>query len=237
MAEQRVVVPRRPGPVVPVDGLRTARARDDLDEIIDELLPDVEEAPGWFDAALITVGLALVASGLVLAVPIALVIGGIVLALGAVLPVRAAWRRAARRRADRRRKAVLDGGELLDASSSGVARLVEGYGALIELADAARPEVGGAATAAAHAAVSEVASLLGGRAPGTERERAYVAQRAGAIAALADALREAGARPDPSVVGPDAVLDAREEVDRLSPFDSVTRLEELTDELRIERRG
>ena len=47
-----VVVPHRPGPLISLGERRSQRGRDDLDEIIDDFLPEVEERPGWFDAAL-----------------------------------------------------------------------------------------------------------------------------------------------------------------------------------------
>ena len=41
-----VVVPHRPGPLLSLDTGRSQRARDDLDELIDDLFPDVDERPG-----------------------------------------------------------------------------------------------------------------------------------------------------------------------------------------------
>jgi hypothetical protein len=70
----------------------------------------------------------------------------------------------------------------------------------------------------------------------------YVDKRAAAIAELAGALRElpTGSQSpseDPSVVDPDALVEAREELDQIAAFNSVTRLEELTTEARIQRGG
>jgi hypothetical protein len=42
---------------------------------------------------------------------------------------------------------------------------------------------------------------------------------------------------DPSVVDPDALVEAREEHDQIAAFNSVSRLEELTAEARIQRGG
>src|SRR4029453_885237 len=51
-----VGVPRAPGALVWLDVDRRPRDPDDLDDLIDELLPDVDDPPGWFDVGLIGVG-------------------------------------------------------------------------------------------------------------------------------------------------------------------------------------
>jgi hypothetical protein len=99
------------------------------------------------------------------------------------------------------------------------------------------------AIAAAHGALLEAASLLGGRAPRSERESDYVDQRAISIEALVGALRESlsgnpssGNEPVPGLE-PGALVDAREELDRVGGFSSLSRLDELTEEARIRRHG
>lgn len=238
-----VVVPHRPGPLLSLDTGRSQRARDDLDELIDDLFPDVDERPGWFDAVLVVVGAGLLAWAWTGEPPgVVTVLGVVTLALGCILPVRAAWRRARRRREHRRRNGLLEQGVPIDASSPGAAALVRAYEDLLRLANRSGSEFGDPAISAAHDALLEVASLLKGRSPTSERELGYVDKRAAAIAELAGALRElpTGSQSpseDPSVVDPDALVEAREELDEIAAFNSVTRLEELTAEARIQRGG
>lgn len=237
-----VVVPRRPGPVIFLDGDRSRRGRDDLDDLIDELLPEVDEEPGWFDVALLLLG-----GGLLLwpwvsgPPPIVATLGVIAICLGCVLPIRTSWRHARQRRAHSRRDAWLAQGVLLDISSPSVAALVSAYEDLFRVAGGSSPWVGGPATPAAHVALMEVASLLGGQPPRSERQRAFVDQRARAVADLCDALRELPSSPpktfpgDPSLVEPDVLIEAWEGLDQISPFNSVTRIEAIIDEARIRR--
>lgn len=236
-----VVVPRRPGPVIHLDGDRSRRERDDLDDLIDELLPDVDEEPGWFDVALLLVG------GVLLlwpwvgdAGPIAGVLGVVALCLGCVLPIRTGWRHAGRRRTRNRRDAWLARGVLLDSSSPSVAALVRAYDDLFRLAGGSSPWVGGQAMPAAHVALMEVASLLGGHPPRSERQRAFVEKRARAVADLCDALRELPAAPkaipgDPFPIEPDVLIETWEGLDQISPFNSVTRIEAIIEEARTRR--
>jgi hypothetical protein len=238
-----VVVPLRPGPLIALDTSRSQRGRDDLDELIDDLFPDVDERPGWFDAALAVVGAGLLAWAWMGEAPaVATVVGVIALALGCMLPIRAAWRRARERREHRRREGLLEQGVPIDVSSPAVAALVGAYEALLSLAKRSGPELGDPAISAAHGALLEVASLLKGRSPTSERELAYVNQRAAAVAELVGALGElsigsASSHDDPSAIDPDALIEAREELDQIAPFNSVTRLEELIAQARTQRRG
>jgi hypothetical protein len=236
-----VVVPRRPGRVIHLDGDRSRRERDDLDELIDDLLPDVDEEPGWFD-----VGLLLVGGGLLLwpwvgdVEPIVGVFGVVMLCLGCVLPIRTGWRHAGRRRAHSRRDALINRGVVLDISSPSVAALVRAYDDLFRVAGGSSPWVGGQATPAAHVALMEVASLLGGHPPRSERQRAFVEKRARAVADLCDALRELPSAPkaapgDPLPIEPDVLIETWEGLDRISPFNSVTRIEAIIEEARARR--
>ncbi|QXC59807.1 hypothetical protein KSP35_15660 [Aquihabitans sp. G128] len=229
-----VVVPREPGPLRPLE-TAPGRSRDELDELIDDLLPDVEGGPGWFDATLVAGGLALVAWGLLGGSTFVLVIGILAAGLGCVLPVRSAWRRGRQLRAGRRTSAALATGVPLDVGSEVGRRLAAAYGALLEVAGAAS-----AAVAAGHGAVLEAASLLDGRAPGTDREVGYVEERTVAIEALVAELRALPAAPDAepgATADADAVVAARDELDRLDPASTLRRLEAIRDELRGGRRG
>jgi hypothetical protein len=242
--EGLVVVPRRPGPLVPLGSLVPDRDRDELDELIDELFgPASDERPGWFDLGLLVVGAGLVAwsvgggaGGLALAVGIAAIV------LGLVFPLRSAWRVMARRRLEHQRREVLAGGLPLRVSDAATARLARAYA---DLLDAAAPLGADALTgvgpvAAAHAAVLECASLLDGSVPGSEQERRYVAARASAMSELADALRRRHrAQLEPAWgeeavpgAGPDRarVVEARTELEHLSGQSALHRLRELTEE-------
>jgi hypothetical protein len=237
-----VVVPRRPGPVIFLDDDRPRRERDDLDDLIDDLLPEVDEEPGWFDVALLLVG-----GGLLLwpwvgdVRPIVAAAGVVALCLGCVLPIRTGWRHAARRRAYSRRYGLLARGVLLDISSPNVAALVRAYDDLFRVAGGSSPWIGGQATPAAHVALMEVASMLGGHPPRSERQRAFIDQRGRAVADLCDALRElpspAPKTPsgDPFPIEPDVLVETWEGLDQISPFNSVTRIEAIIDEARLRR--
>ena len=157
-----VVVPHRPGPLLSLDTGRSQRARDDLDELIDDLFPDVDERPGWFDAVLVVVGAGLLAWAWTGEPPgVVTVLGVVALALGCILPMRAAWRRARRRREHRRRNGLLEQGVPIDVSSPSAAALVSAYEDLLRLANRSGSEFGDPAISAAHDALREVASLLG----------------------------------------------------------------------------
>jgi hypothetical protein len=235
-----VVVPVRPGPVLRLRaaGPGRRRGRDDLDELIDDLLPDVEDGPGRADAALVIAGAALVAWGTVGSGPPAALVGGAVaVGLGCVLPARSLWRAAGRRRRQRRRRALLGAGVALDVSTRAPARLVAAYELLLDRTGRLDPDIAGASVAAAHGALSEVASLLSGRPPSPGRELDYVEERAVAIerlaAALAPAPGEGVAAPgEASPAGTATVVDARDELDGLTGASTVTRLDDLAAEAR-----
>lgn len=242
-----VVVPHRPGPLVGLDEGRPGRERDDLDDLIDDLVPEVEVGAGWFDLALVAIGAGLLGwAALGTAPSIAAVAGAAALGLGVILPARTAWRRVPRRRDEQRRTALLGRGVPLAVSSAGVADLVHSYRELVRLAGRIAPAIATPALSAAHGAVAEVATLLGGRPPASDRELAYVEARREAVADLVATLRPladaAGAgTPVATEDGPDlsaeAVLRAREELDDLAGSSSVARLDELTAELRDRGHG
>lgn len=231
-----VVVPHRPGPLISLEK-RPRRQRDDLDDLVDDMLPDVEDGPGPVDAAIVAAGLGLLAWALLGSTPRAvLVIGIVLLALGTVLPIRAAWRAAGARRDGRRRQALLRDGLPLDTSEPHSARLAAAYGGLVDRSADTAPSSGREVIAAAHATLLEVASLLGGRAPSTDQEVAYVERRASALDDLVRALHERELEDrlgdDGSTVATRLVLDARAELDRIAPTSSLSRLEQVTADVR-----
>lgn len=217
-----VIVPPTPGRLVRPG----RRDQDGLDDLIDELLPDTDEGPGPMDAALLAGGGAVVAWSVVGSPPLAATVAGVAaFGLGCILPVRSAWRWVVGRRRS--------GGARLRVDDAGVARLVTAYEALDGLAattDAAR--------AAAHGALLEVASLLDGRPPGSDGETRYVGARVTAVEALLAALRELDAA-GPLVEGrpaPDLVVEAREELDALGGVSALSRLDDVTAEVRARGR-
>jgi len=223
-----VVVPYAPGPLVRPDAGDGRRHPDDLDNLIDELLPDTTEGPGPVDAALLAGGAALVGWAAIGSPPAAAVVAGATaLCLGSILPVRAAWRA----RTGRRREAELTSGVLLRTGDPSLARLVASYDALDEVS-ATTDE----ARAAAHGAVLEVASLLEGRTPASDRERHYVDVRVAAVHKLVRALEELPTG-DPDAIPRDLVVEAREELDALGGVSALSRLDDVTEEVRARGRG
>ncbi|MEI7742470.1 MAG: hypothetical protein WCK58_01835 [Chloroflexota bacterium] len=183
-----VVVPRRPGPLRPLGP--DARAGDDLDTLIDEVFgPSTSEGPGVFDVVLVVAGAGLIAwsflgggAGPWFAIGVGLVV------LGIALPARSLLRAAGARRAARRDSRLLGSGIPLDLSDASVGALAGSYEALVHAAQLPGVTTGAASVEAAHAAVLEAASLLGGRPPLTDEERAYVERRTRAIRDLASQL-------------------------------------------------
>lgn len=166
----QVIVPHRPGPLVDVPAGEGGGAAGD---------PRLFGAP---EALLAAGGAALLGAVLVLGLPNWLTVVAVAcLALGLALPAHAALLLALRRRADRRRRAILGRGTVLDVSAPPVRRLVAAYRRLERTAEA------GMARDAAHLALTEVAVLLDGRTP-SRGEEEYVAARAEAVSALADRL-------------------------------------------------
>lgn len=242
-----VVVPDRPGPLVGLDQARRRRERDDLDDLIDDFVPEVDDAPGWFDLLLVVTGIGLTAWAALGDPPAFAAAAGIAaLGLGVILPARTAWRRVRRRRDDRRRAALLRRGVPLAVSSPGVAALVGMYGDLVEIAGRIPPDVATPALSAGHGAVAEVATLLGWRAPASDRELAYVEARAEAVTGLVAALRPLIRSSEAPVLGPieegpavdpETLVRARDELDEIAASSSVARIDELAAELRDRDHG
>jgi hypothetical protein len=237
-----VVVPHEPGPLLSLEPVRRQRSHDDLDALIDDLFPDVDERSGWFDAVLLGGGAALLVWAWIGRPPtIVMVLGFVAVVLGGVLPLRAAWRRGQERKVRRHREDLLGRGVLMDVSSTSATRLVVAYEALLAAAGNAPPELGEPAMASGHFALVEVSSLLNGRAPSSAHELAYLDRRSAALAELADALLPiAVAGPElvdeDSALDTDALLEAHDELDQVAPFNSVTRLEDLAAEARRHHR-
>lgn len=224
-----VVVPPTPGPLV---RRGTPRPQDGLDDLIDELLPDTDEGPGPTDVALMAGGAAVVGWSVLGSPPVAATVAGVAaLGLGSILPVRSAWRWLA----GRRRRAAGAGGLPLRIDHRALARLAEAYEALNGL-----PATSGPARAAAHGAVLEVATLLAGRTPASAGENRYVDARVAAVEELVVALRalDAGgvAAGELPAVAPDLVVEAREELDALGGVSALSRLDDVTAEIRARGR-
>jgi hypothetical protein len=217
-----IVVPLAPGPLVrpPVE----RRRRDELDDVIDELFPDTDEPPGWFDAGLVGVGSALIGWALTGGPGWAAVVGGGPLALGVILPLRWAWRRV--QLAHWSRQSRRSPGVALPGDDPTVGRLVQAYDELVEVTGT---ELGDPARIAGHGAMVAVATLLDGRSAGSDVERDYVVARAAAIEDLVAALRRHPLRSEPGRLDPTLVAKARDELDALTDGGSLARLAELTE--------
>ena len=233
-----VVVPHEPGALVPFALRLRHRQPDALDDLIDDLFPAVDEHAGWLDATLVASGVGLLCWAWIATAPTtAAVVGVFALTLGCVLPARGAWRRARRARERRRRELLLGQGILLDVSSPATASLAHAYENLVALALRSPPDTDNPSISAAHVAVQEVATLLRGQAPSTDRELEYVELRMAAVAALVGALQVQPAAGVTREAHAASVLDARAERDRFDALSSVARIEELTAEARIQRHG
>jgi hypothetical protein len=209
-----VLVPRTAGPLRPLDS-RRGKQGDDLDVLIDEAFgPSTNEGPGPFDVALVVIGLALLAWSWIGAGTgpwIGFGIGALV--LGLALPTRSLFRVARARRIARREQKALATGLALDVSDARVAALAGSYEALLHAATLPGVTVGLEAVTAGHAAVLEVASLLGGRPPLSDEELAYVDRRSEAIGDLTAQLAKsynARGRAYRNATERDVTQDARE---------------------------
>lgn len=242
-----VVVPVTPGPLRPVDAGRRPDG-DELDEIIEDMFgPSTDEGPGLFDLALIAIGAGLVAwSWISGGGGPWFVIGIVVIVLGIALPARSIVRAARARRVARAERRILGSGHALDISDPAVGTLAGSYDGLVHAAGLPGVRNGQAAIEAGHAAVLEVASLLQGRPPLTEDERAYIERRTQAIRDLAALLmrtsrawQRAKMRDDVDVTADArrraaAVAKAREELEATTGVGAVEEIERLREQLRID---
>jgi len=234
---RHVLVPNRPGALVPLADQAPKRGRDDLDELIDDLLPDVDEGPGVFDVALVVIGLALIGWTVLGSGPgWAVLVGLGAFALGVTLPARALVRRFQSRSRRRHLAGQLDQGTLLDVTTSEVSALTSAHAELLAITERMEAGLGSQVREAGHRAVAEVAAALAGQAPSSPADRAYVAARTDAVSALVETFGSDLADPatgaDPEV---DLVAAARAELDELDPSSSVTQIEDLTERRKGQR--
>lgn len=219
-----VVVPWAPGAPI---RLEHSRNRDEVDELLDDVFgPDDDDGgPGWFDLLLLVGGVAAgvaVLTGVLgdgwlwVAVP--------ALLLGSVLPLRTAWRAVQRRRADRARSHKLGRGLPIDAADPDVAGLLAAYDSLqVAAAEAGLAPIDESATAAAHTALLEAASLLRGAPPVGPAEREYVRRRAQAIEELVGVLES---RRSLIATEEANAAEAAKELDRTARFEALTELDD-----------
>ena len=159
--------------------------------------------------------------------------------LGVALPARSAFRVARARRVASREERALSTGLALDVSDPGVGTLASSYDALVHAAGLPGVTKGREVIDAGHAAVLEVASLLGGRRALTDEERAYVDRRTQAIRDLTAQLSRTNRvwrrsrLPDPQDVTQEerdhaaAVANARQELESATGSSAVDELERL----------
>jgi hypothetical protein len=239
-----VVVPRAIGPLRDPASPATASS-DDLDQLIDEVFgPPPQDRPGIFDAVLVIGGLVLLAWGLATnggTLPV--LVGGTAVVLGLALPLRSLVRAVRRRDAQRRWGRALGTGYALDAGHPATAALVEAYERVLAATELPGVMVDAQAIEPVHAAVVDVATLLGGGPPVGAAQVEYVEKRAGAIGSVADEL-ERGHREWVETQGAagqrtlrrreawaTAVTEAREELEAGDRHSSLDRLEHLQREL------
>lgn len=202
---ERFVVPRLPGPLV---GLTSGRARDEVDDVLDALLPDTDEGPGRVDILLLGGGAVGIAVGAVTGIGGVVVAGVAGVVVGAILPLRAVFR-GLRGRGTSGRPSLL-----LDTADKGVARLVRDHGELLAV-----PQVSDEVVSVAHQAVTETAAFLDDGLPRTTAEHDFVNDR---VAALEHLLAvEAAARERRAA--------ARRELDELDPTSAPARAKRLAD--------
>jgi hypothetical protein len=223
-----LVVPHRPGPLIE---LPPERRRDEIDDVLDELFGEApRDAPGAFDVVLVAGGAALAVAALVAGLPAWLLgLGVVCAAFGLILPLHHVWTRIVRARSLRRVREVMGQGTLLDAAHSETRRLTRAYR---RVERSAADGLAGDALESAHLALLEVAGLLRGRPPESPAEREYIAERAAAIARLADTLaRPSAAEVTEPPIDEDALRDsavqALRDLDERTGSGSLTRMEHL----------
>ena len=187
--ERLVVVPSTPGPLTDIDRRRQL-AGDEIDETLDDWFgDDVDEPVGWLDVALLGIGVAIVVWGLVSGWQGPLPWIGLGLTgLGLAFPIRELSSLAREERTARSVRRLLGDGYYLDAGHPVTADLLEAYATCLRVAGTS-PGAAGAVVEAAHQAVVEVATLLGGRRPTLGAEVAYIRDRERAIRSMTLALR------------------------------------------------
>ena len=223
-----LVVPHRPGPLIE---LPPERRRDEIDDVLDELFGEApRDTPGAFDVVLIGGGAALAVAALVAGLPAWLLgLGVVCAAFGLILPLHHVWTRIVRARSLRRIREVMGQGTLLDAGHRETRRLIRSYR---RVERSAAHGLAGDALESAHLALLEVAGLLRGRPPESPAEREYVAERAAAIARLADAIErpvaeEVTEAPIDENSLRDSAVQALRDLDERTGSGSLIRMEHL----------
>ena len=215
-----------------VDLSHQGRGRDEIDQLLDDVFGEADQrGPGPADAVLVIGGVGAIAVGQIASLPTPVsVCGGLAAALGAVLPARSLWRRIGSARRARRLRSMLGEGRLLRTDHPSVERLLAEYRQLWNVAEPLATTARERVHQVAHAALVEVASLLGGRRPLAEAEIEYVDARVRALEGLAAAV------VDPRVGDGEmgrrrAHVEARHEVEQLTGRSSLTEASELSREL------
>jgi hypothetical protein len=227
-----VIVPVRPGPLVRLGDLE--RGRDEVEELLDDLFgPPDDRGPSPADAVLVLGGLGAIIGGQVASLPtIVTVCGAAAVALGAVLPLRSLWRNLTSARRARRLQSLLGDGVLLRTDHASVEQLFAAHHRLSSLTATLAPAPRARVQAVAHAALLEVASLLGGRVPGAEEEIDYVSARTRALENLVATLADPRVG-DGEAARRRAYVEARREVEKLTGSSSLTDASELSRELLV----
>jgi hypothetical protein len=225
-----VVVPARPGPLVRVSDLE--RGRDEVDELLDDVFGEPDDrGPGPVDVVLVVGGAGAIIGGQVASLPtVVTVCGAAAVGLGAVLPLRSLWRRVGSARRSSRLQSLLGDGTLLRTDHRSVEQLLVAHQRLLSVAAPLATAPRARVHDVAHAALLEVASLLGGRPPGAQVEVDYVAARAQALEDLAATVE------DPRVGDGEtdrrrALVEARHEIEQLVGSSSLTDASDLSREL------
>ena len=209
-----------------------ARKRDEVDDALDDVFGEPDDrGPGPVDAVLLVAGTGAVVAGEAASLPtVVTVAGAIAVALGAVLPLRSLWRRVDSGRRSRRLQATIGDGAVLRTDHPLVEELLAAHQRVSDAAAALAAAPQARVAEVAHAAVLEVASLLGGRVPTGQTEVDYVSARVRALHDLA------AAAVDPRVGDGErdrrqALADARIEVERLAGGSSLADAAALSREL------
>jgi hypothetical protein len=209
-----VVVPHAAGPVLDRDHVAGRRAPDELNELLDELLPVGDARAGAFDLAALSGGAGLLSWAALGGPGWASTVGVAAVGFGAILPIRALLGRLSSARDVRRRR-----GTPLDTSHTEVRRLLDLHDDVMAAAVDGLSEV----ALATHLALVEVATLLDG-APATHADEVrFVADRADAVHA---AVARSGLDGDGGRRA--ARLAALVELDEFDRHSSLQRLQQLS---------
>lgn len=228
-----IVVPRAPGPLVPLGNQR--HNRDDIDEAIDEIFGQVDDsAPGVGDALLVVVGAGLIVTSQIATVSSAVLVFGILsLGLGCILPLRWLAQQTRGRIRGRKVEAIIGDGFVLRSDHSATQHLVAAYDQVVALVEASHtPEP--RFLAIAHAHMTEVAAVLEGHSPTTRSHVNYVTERTESLKQLALVLDD---RANTGSDRQQALLDARLEVEALDSASSLTEAAALLREFPGQQHG